>query len=134
MKKKLLNVLLVGLLTISLTGCGSNSTKELNVVEDLNKIYDECLDQNESYICSMNWTLQEYLTTYSSYQLLNASNKEFTTKPSEPNSLFTYGTSRDALCDYQYALFYNKENDSYYSIEYTCEDNDPTFTQVSLLK
>ena len=102
MKKKLLGILIYGGVVLSLTGCG-NSAKEVNVVDDLNKIYSDCLSQNEDYTCKMNWTLQSYLETYSSYQLLNTSDKEFTVKPQAPNSLFTYGTSRDSMCAYDYA-------------------------------
>lgn len=132
--KKIFGIFVYCILIVGITGCGSESVKEVNVIGDLNKIHAECLEQNESHICNMNWTLQEYLKSYSSYELLNASNKEFTTKPQEPNSQFTYGTSRDALCDYHYALFYNKDNESYYAVEYDCEDNKPTFTKSTLLK
>lgn len=132
--RKILGGLLGGFLILGITGCGDNSRKELSVVEDLNQLHASCLKENESSTCNMNWTLQEYLKTYSSYQLLNASNKEFSVKPAEPNSLFTYGTSRDALCNYQYALFYNKDTNRYYSVEFSCENNTPTFKKSTLLK
>ena len=135
MKKKL-SILLISFLIIGLTGCGSNSSKEGSAASDLQKIYDGCLEQNESYICIMNWTFQEYLETYSSYRLLNTSKKEFTVKPQSPNSLFTYGSSRDSMCAYNYALFYNKDNDSYYSVKLKCNGNEdnPTFESATLLK
>ena len=37
MKKKLLSILLIGVMAIGLTGCG-NSSKEVNVVDDLNEL------------------------------------------------------------------------------------------------
>ncbi len=134
--KKIFSILLIGLLVVGLTGCGSSSSKESNVTSDLKEVYDGCLKQNESYICMMNWTFQEYLETYSSYRLLNTSKKEFTVKPQSPNSLFTYGSSRDSMCAYDYALFYNKDNDSYYSVKLKCNGNEdnPTFESATLLK
>ncbi len=134
--KKIFSILLIGLLVVGLTGCGSSSSKESNVTSDLKEVYDGWLKQNESYICMMNWTFQEYLETYSSYRLLNTSKKEFTVKPQSPNSLFTYGSSRDSMCAYDYALFYNKDNDSYYSVKLKCNGNEdnPTFESATLLK
>lgn len=138
MKNKILLTFLCGFLVFGLTGCGSStkSLKEEDVPDDLNKVMSDCLEQNNSSDCTMNWRLQEYLTTYSSYQLLNASQKEFTATPKEPNSLFSYGSSRDALCNYKYALFYNEDSNSYYSIELDCNDDDnvPVFKKATELK
>ncbi len=130
--KKILSILLIGILTISLTGCGGSSA---NVPSDLTKVYDECLAQNDKSTCMMNWTFQKYLETYTSYRLLNTSKQEFTVKPQEPNSLFTYGASRDAMCDYNYALFYNKDNNTYYSVKLECEDHNgsPKFASATNL-
>ncbi len=135
MRNKLLIGAIIILGAVSLTGCGTSSSK-INVADDLNKDYKNCLDQNEPYICKMNWTFQEYLNTYSNYQLLNTSLKEFTTKPKEANSLFTYGSSRDSICAYKYALFYNKETKDYYQVELGCNGNEdnPTFKNETLLK
>ena len=133
MNKKILGTVLLGALV--LTGCGS-SKGGADVTGDLTKAYNGCLDQNESYICMMNYTLQNYLETYTNYRLLNTSEKEFTIKPEEANSLFTYGASRDSMCNYKYALFYNKDNDSYYSVKLECNGNDdnPKFAEAALLK
>lgn len=135
MKRKLLSILLMGIMVIGVTGCG-NSSKELNVVEDLNKIHSNCMKENDGSVCNMNWRLQEYLEAYSSYRLLNSSQNEFEVKPQEPRSLYSYGQSRDGVCAYKYALFYNKDNGNYYSVELKCENNDsnPTFANSKLLK
>lgn len=136
MKKFLLYTILSCFLVLGTVGCG-NKSKEVNAVEELNKTMSECLEQSdEESTCVMNWTLQEYLTTYSDYRLLNASQKEFTAKPQEPNSLFTYGTSRDSLCAYKYALFYNNDNEKYYSITFNCNDKRTsiTFNEAKELK
>lgn len=135
MKKKLLSILLVGVMVIGLTGCG-NSSKEVNVVDDLNEIHSNCMKENDGSVCNMNWRLQEYLEAYSSYRLLNSSQKEFEVKPQEPKSLYSYGQSRDGLCVYKYALFYNKDTGNYYSVEIECEnsDSDSVFTNAKLLK
>lgn len=136
--KKVLSLLVWGCLIFILTACGSKSEKKADVIADLNKVMTNCLSENEGNDkkgnCTMNWLFQNYLKTYSSYQLLNASQSEFSAKPQEPNSLFTYGTSRDAICAYKYALFYNKDNDSYYSVSYECDNNVPTFKEVKELK
>ena len=115
--KKVFSILLLAVLIIAVTGCGSSSSKESDVTKELTEIYDGCLEQSETYIYCMNWTFQEYLETYSSYRLLNTSKKEFTVKPQSPNSLFTYGSSRDSTCAYDYALFYNVDSDSYNELE-----------------
>lgn len=80
--------------------------------------------------------MQEYLEAYSSYRLLNSSQKEFDVKPQEPKSLYSYGQSRDGVCAYKFALFYNKDNWNYYSVELECENNDsnPNFVNAKLLK
>ena len=117
MKRGILSILLVGIMVIGLTGCG-NPSKEVNVVEDLNKIHSNCMKENDGSVCNMNWRLQEYLETYSSYRLLNSSQKEFQVKPQEPKSLYSYGQS------------------NYYSVELECENNDssPNFSNAKLLK
>lgn len=135
MKKKILSILVCAIMILGITGCGSKEEKTEDIISTLNSKISECSEQNdERSNCMMNYKLQEYFTTYSDYQLLNASKNEFTAKPQEPNSLFTYGTSRDFLCDYDYALFYNKDSKKYYSVEYTCEDNLSTFTKATELK
>ena len=133
--KKVFGILIMGILVIGLTGCG-NSLKEVNVVDDLNEIHSNCMKENDGSVCNMNWRLQEYLEAYSSYRLLNTSKKEFTVKPQSPNSLFTYGSSRDSTCAYDYALFYNVDSDSYYSVKLKCNGNEdnPTFESATLLK
>lgn len=135
MKKKIFTVLLTGILTISLTGCGS-SVSESDVAKDLNKIHENCMKENDGSVCNMNWRLQEYLESYSSYRLLNSSQNEFTVKPQEAKSLYSYGQSRDGVCAYKYALFYNKDADSFYSVKINCETNDsnPVFSDAKLLK
>ena len=135
MKRNLLSVLLIGVMVIGLTGCG-NSSKEVNVVSDLNEIHSNCMKENDGSVCNMNWRLQEYLEAYSSYRLLNSSQKEFEVKPQEPKSLYSYGQSRDGVCAYKYALFYNNDNGNYYSVEIECENNDsdPVFSNAKLLK
>lgn len=135
MKKKLLSILLIGVMVIGLTGCG-NSSKEVNVASDLNEIHSNCMKENDGSVCNMNWRLQEYLEAYSSYRLLNSSQKEFEVKPQEPKSLYSYGQSRDGVCAYKYALFYNNDNGNYYSVELECENNDsnPNFVNAKLLK
>ena len=135
MKKKILSILLMGLFVVGLTGCG-NSSKELDVAADLNEIHSNCMKENDGSVCNMNWRFQEYLEAYSSYRLLNSSQKEFEVKPQEPKSLYSYGQSRDGICAYKYALFYNVENDSYYSVGLNCENNDssPFFANSTLLK
>ena len=120
MNKKLLVIPVFALL---LVGCGKIK-KAVNPTEDLTTIYNYCLDQNESYICKMNWTLQTFLEGNSNYRLINASQKDFTVKPTNPNDQFTYGASRDSLCNYKYLLFYNSDSDSYYSVKLACSDND----------
>jgi hypothetical protein len=40
--KKVFSILLIGILTISLTGCGGSSA---NVPADLTKVYDECFQE-----------------------------------------------------------------------------------------
>lgn len=136
--KKILNIVGCGVLIFALTACGAKSIKSSDAVVDLNKVMSNCLSENEGAEkrgnCTMNWLFQNYLKTYSSYQLLNASQSEFSTKPQEPNSLFTYGTSRDAICDYKYALFYNKDNDNYYSLTFECDNKVPTFKEAKELK
>ena len=124
MKRKLLSILLMGIMVIGVTGCG-NSSKEVNVVEE-----------NDGSVCNMNWRLQEYLEAYSSYRLLNSSQNEFEVKPQSPKSLYSYGQSRDGVCAYKYALFYNEDNGNYYSVELKCDNNDssPTFANSKLLK
>ncbi len=135
MNKKLVTILLCGTIVLGLTGCGSKEEKKEDIVAALNSQIKECKEQNEERSnCMMNYKLQEYFTSHSDYQLLNASKDEFTTKPQEPNSLFTYGTSRDFLCDYKYALIYNKKTKKYYSVEYNCNDNFSTFTASKELK
>lgn len=136
MKKGNLSMLLICIITITLTGCGSSKVKEEDVVKDLNDTMTQCIDQGDRSACTMNWRLQEYLDTYSSYSLLHTSQNEFTVKPKEPNSLFTYGASRDGLCAYKYALFYNEDSDNYYSVTMECEEGEsvPTFTQATELK
>lgn len=135
MKRKLLSILLIGVMVVGLTGCG-NSSKEVNVVDDLNEIHSNCMKENDGSVCNMNWRLQEYLEAYSSYRLLNSSQKEFEVKPQEPKSLYSYGQSRDGVCAYKYALFYNNDNGNYYSVELECENNDsnPNFVNAKLLK
>ena len=90
MKKKMLSILLMGFIVVGLTGCG-NSSKEVNVASDLNKIHSNCI---------------------------------------------SYGQSRDGVCAYKYALFYNNDNGNYYSVELDCENNDsnPNFANAKLLK
>ena len=78
------------------------------------------MKENDGSVCNMNWRLQEYLEAYSSYRLLNSSQKEFEVKPQEPKSLYSYGQSRDGVCAYKYALFYNNDNGNYYSVEREC--------------
>ena len=136
MKKKLLGAFLTVVAVLGLTGCGSSSEKSVNVVADLNEIHSNCMKENDGSVCDMNWRLQEYLEAYSSYRLLNSSQKPFEVKPQEPKSLYSYGQSRDGVCAYKYALFYNKDNDSYYSVEIKCEDNDsePFFANSTELK
>lgn len=136
--KKFLSILVCGVLILGISGCGSENKKESNVVGDLNKVMTDCLKENDSTEkkgnCTMNWLLQDRLKTYSSYELLNTSQTEFTTKPQEPNSLFTYGTSRDGLCAYKYALMYNKDSKNYYSVELDCADKEkPAFKTAKKL-
>lgn len=135
MKKNFLLGMLVLIGLFAITGCG-NSSKEVNVVEDLNTIHSNCMKENDGSVCNMNWRLQEYLEAYSSYRLLNSSQNEFEVKPQSPKSLYSYGQSRDGVCAYKYALFYNEDNGNYYSIELKCENNDsdPVFANAKLLK
>lgn len=136
--KNILRVFGCVFLIIALTACGSKSSKSVDIVSDLNKVMTNCLSENEGTDkkgnCTMNWLFQNYLKTYSSYQLLNTSQSEFSAKPQEPNSLFTYGTSRDGICAYKYALFYNKDNDNYYSLSFECDNSVPTFKEAKELK
>ena len=138
MKKGVLSILFIGTLTICLTGCGSKSNKPStdNVVSDLNNLMSECVSQNDVSNCMMNDKFQTYLDTYSSYSLLNASDNEFTTKPQEPKSLFSYGASTGGMCGYNNILIYSEDGDSYYSVSMSCEkvDSVPNFENATELK
>lgn len=136
MKKQILSIILMGFLVVGITGCGDTSSKEVNVIDDLKIIHENCMKENDGSVCNMNWRLQEYLEAYSSYRLLNSSQNEFEIKPQEPKSMYSYGQSRDGVCAYKYALFYNKDSNSYYSVELGCENNDsnPKFLSAKELK
>ncbi len=138
MKKGVLSILFIGGLTICLTGCGSKSNKPStnNVVSDLNNLMSECVSQNDIANCKRNDKFQTYLDTYSSYSLLNASDNEFTTKPQEPKSLFSYGASTGGMCGYNNILIYSEDGDSYYSVSMSCEkvDSVPNFENATELK
>ena len=131
MKKKLLIIGICGFVILGLTtGCGSSNVKEKDVTKELNDLVNQCVgEKSVSTQCKFNDDLQKYFETYSDYRLLHASEKEFTGKPKEAKSLFTYGQSTDMLCNYKYALIYNEKTKQAFSIEVSCETKEsaPTF-------
>ena len=136
MKKSVLSIISIGILTMILTGCGKTSTSPINVVSDLNKLMNECVSQNDIANCKRNDKFQAYLDTYSNYKLLNASDNEFTTRPQEANSLFSYGASTGGMCGYCNAFIYCEDGDTYYSVSMSCEkvDSVPNFEEATELK
>lgn len=142
MKKKLLSILLIGILAIGLTGCGKN-VKETDVVSDLNSILDKYYEDLDKDGIQSHLSLKDFrerLSTYSNYVAIDRSDNEFSTKPTNPNEK-TY-TMVVGLCDYRlndgYVLIYNKDTDKYYSVKHTCEEYDrgikPVFKKADELK
>ena len=142
MKKKLLSILLTGILVIVLTGCGKE-VKETDVVSDLNSILDKYYEDLEKDGIQSHLSLKDFrerLSTYSNYVAIDRSDNEFTTKPTNPNEK-NY-TMVVGLCDYRlldgYVLIYNNDSDKYYSIKHTCEEYDrgikPVFQNAIELK
>lgn len=136
MKNKLLIFLLCGVMVLGMTGCGSK-TSTTDTSKELNNYISNCTKENEEvHQCARNDHFQTYLKTYSDYRLLDVSNKEFTSKPKEANSMMSYGVSTDFICDYDYVLIYNEKTEQAFSVKVKCGENEsiPTFDIATELK
>ncbi len=145
MRKKILAIMLCGILVLGMTGCGGSKSsgknlKESDIVKDLNEVVTNYREQNKDdkfFVVGVD-DMQQQLQTYnSSYKLLGSSENEYTTKPTAPNELFRPVDMNYPLCTFKpNALVYNSDADKYYNVKYECDDKKvmPTFTEAKELK
>jgi hypothetical protein len=130
MKKKILSILLIGIIVIGITGCSSNSSSTKSTVEDeLNELMDKLEQESDDFHVS---TIQDYLENNSNYRLIAGAAEEFTEKPSSSNQQYTVVQKREQLINTNsdYVLIYNVETDKYYSIPLGAVGYKPYFNDA----
>lgn len=143
MKKRLLGILLIGILTISLTGCGSSGSKgdsRFNyIIDELNTAVDESIERNGGVSVV---TIEERLEqNISSARVIACGDKEFTkdvnlTQTSYTRNLEGYdgsvaysSTAMSDKANINYCLVYATNARGYLNItvKYN-KDNKPVFS------
>lgn len=131
MKKKILSILLIGIIVIGITGCSSNSSSTKSTVKDeLNELMDKLEQESDDFHVS---TIQDYLENNSNYRLIAGAAEEFTEKPSSSNQQYTVVQKREQLINTNsdYVLIYNVETDKYYSIPLGAVGYKPYFNDAT---
>ncbi len=135
--KKIMTIILCGMMLLGLvTGCGNKTLSEEDVLNDINKVVNNQLTTKTIK------DFKEKLDTYSDYKLIDKSDKEFTTKPTEPNYVIQKFYESDLLNNStntdidRYFLIYNEKNNTYYSTkcEWDKENKTPIFVEAKELK
>ena len=134
MKKKILSILLIGILAIGLSGCGkAKRTSEANIGDDLNKLMDKLAEESDNFHVN---TIQDYLEDNSNYRLIDGNRTEFSEKPSNSNNKYTVIEQNEQLINTNsnYVLIYNVKTDKYYSIPVGAVGYKPYFNEATELK
>ncbi len=152
MKKKLLSILLLGVLIIGLTGCGTSS----NISEKLNEIVNDSVSkwEKDGYAHTFSFSdIQDSLNKKGyKYTIIASGNKEFTsavtlTKYSEKldnysGNLYSSGRMLEKDMEVNYCLVLDVESGNYYSVSINYKTTDlngakkeyPYFEDETLLK
>ena len=135
MKKKILSILLVGILIVGLTGCGANKSNSSNKITDsLNKVVKNIIDdwENNSYPnYNFNLARIEKELEKDSYNIvfIASGTKEFTANNIPKDRVYTdkidnydgtsfiNGSMLKEETSIHYCIVYDEINDKYYNVE-----------------
>lgn len=123
--KKILSILLIGILVIGITGCGNSS----NLIKSLNDAVQEELNVWVEQDGHTDFTISKIQSHLSDYTFIASGDKEFTSTNGSTeytNQIVGYKSYSDnstmtSTSDIKYVLVYDKENQKYYSVEISYE-------------
>jgi hypothetical protein len=132
MKNKILSILLMVVIIIGITGCGSNNSSS-SIKDELNGLMDKLEQESDNFHVS---TIQDYLENNSDFRLIAGDDEEFTERPSSSNQQYTVVQKREQLINTNsyYVLIYNVKTDKYYSIPVGAIGYKPYFNEATELK